>query len=74
MTVACVYASGHIAFLPEVPPGLEALPICEGKDEAVKRFISGVARHAREGDHLFVPGMPDAAKIRIRRWTPCSRS
>lgn len=62
MTVACCYASGHIAFLPEVPPGLEALPICEGRDKAVKDFICGVARHSRTGDDLFVPGMPECGE------------
>ena len=62
MTVACCYASGHIAFLPEVPVDLSALPICEGKDQAVRDFICGVARHAREGDHLYVPGLPEAGE------------
>lgn len=62
MTVACAYASGHIGFFPEVPPSLEALPICEGPDRAVKKFISGVARHARQGNHLFVPGMPECGE------------
>lgn len=62
MTVACCYASGHIAFLPEAPPGMEALPICSGPDKAVKDFICGVARHAREGDNLFVPGLPEAGE------------
>jgi hypothetical protein len=59
MTVACCYASGHIGFFPEVPIGLEALPICEGPDAAVKKFISGVARHSRDGSDLFVPGVPE---------------
>ena len=62
MTVACCYASGHIGFFPEVPVSLEALPLCDGPDEKVKRFISGVARHSRDGDHLFVPGVPEAGE------------
>lgn len=75
MTVACCYASGHIAFLPEVPASLEALPICEGKDGAVRDFICGVARHSYDGKHLLVPGMPEcgenqtAALAAMRRFT-----
>lgn len=59
MTVACVYASGHIAFMPEVPVTLEALPLCEGSDRKVRDFITGVARHSYDGKHLFVPGIPE---------------
>lgn len=62
MTVACVYASGHIAFLPEVPADLSALPICEGKDAAVRNFISPLARHSYDGKHLLVPGMPECGE------------
>lgn len=54
---AFCYASGHIAFGPEVPP--EALPIAEGPRTALMGFISGVARHSRTNDDLFVPGIPE---------------
>ncbi len=62
MTVVCCYASGHIAFLPEVPPDLSCLPICEGPDGKVKDFISGVARHGYNGRDLFVPGIPECGE------------
>ncbi len=62
MTVACVYASGHIAFLPEVPASLDALPICDGPYDVVQRFVSGIARHSRDGRHLLIPGMPECGE------------
>lgn len=62
MTVACCFASGHIGFFPEVPASLEALPICDGPDNAVRKFVSAVARHSRDGSHLFVPGVPEAGE------------
>lgn len=54
---AFCYASGHIAFGPEVPP--EALPIAEGPRKALMEFISALARHSRVNDDLFVPGIPE---------------
>jgi len=54
---AYCYASGHIGFGPEVPP--EALPLAEGPKKPLMDFISGVARHSRTNDDLFVPGLPE---------------
>ena len=54
---AYCYASGHIAFGPEVPP--EALPLAEGPRKPLMDFISSVARHSRTSDVLFVPGIPE---------------
>ena len=54
---AYCYASGHIAFGPEVPP--EALPLAEGPRKPLMDFISSVARHSRTNDVLFVPGIPE---------------
>lgn len=70
---AFCYASGHIAFGPEVPP--EALPIAEGPRKKLMDFISPVARHSRVNDDLFVPGIPeaqgdqDAALDALLAWT-----
>lgn len=72
---AFCYASGHIAFGPEVPP--EALPVAEGPREALMDFISGVARHSRVNDDLFIPGIPEThgdqeaaldALLRFTKW------
>lgn len=72
---AFCYASGHIAFGPEVPP--EALPIAEGPRKPLTDFISGVARHSRVNDDLFVPGIPETqgdqdaaldALLRFTKW------
>lgn len=72
---AYCYASGHIAFGPEVPP--EALPIAEGPRKPLTDFISGVARHSRVNDDLFVPGIPETqgnqdaaldALLRFTKW------
>ena len=72
---AYCYASGHIGFESEVPP--EALPLAEGPRKKLMDFISGVARHSRVNDDLFVPGLPECqgdqdaaldALLRFTRW------
>lgn len=72
---AFCYASGHIAFGPEVPP--EALPLATGPRKPLTDFISGVARHSRTNGDLFVPGIPEAqgdqdaaldALLRFTKW------
>lgn len=54
---AYCYASGHIAFGPEVPP--EALPIAKGSAWIINEFHKRLARHSRTNDDLFVPGIPE---------------
>ena len=68
---AFCYASGHIGFGPEVPP--EALPLAEGPKKPLMDFISGVARHSRTSDDLFVPGLPSAKGIKTLPLTRCWR-
>lgn len=71
---AYCYASGHIGFGPEVP--FECLPIAKGPTKKLQDFISGVARHSRTNDDLFVPGIPEApnedaaldALLHFTRW------
>lgn len=66
---AFCYASGHIGFGDRIPDG--ALPLAKGERDALIAHVSGMARHAREGDRLFVPGMPeavdDAAALEVMR-------
>ena len=72
---AYCFASGHIAFGPEVDPA--ALPIAEGPRKPLMDFISGVARHSRTSDDLLVPGIPECqgdqdaaldALLRFTKW------
>lgn len=72
---AFCYASGHIDFGPKVPDG--GLPIAEGPPQPLQDFISGVARHSRENDDMFVPGIPECqgdqdaaldALLRFTKW------
>lgn len=68
---AYCWASGLIEFGRGVPAG--AIEIAQGRDKALRAFISGVARHGyktrlvdgrttkvRGTDHLLVPGVPEA--------------
>lgn len=55
---AYCFASGQIDFSTRIPEG--ALPIAEGPDKPLRDFISGVARHAYDGETLLVPGVPEA--------------
>lgn len=47
---AYCYASGQIEFGERIPDG--ALPIARGKRKPLQDFISGVARHAYDGETL----------------------
>lgn len=63
MIYANVGPDGIIVFEPHADPGLNRLPVGSARDEDTERFkraISGIARHARTGDFLIVPGVPEA--------------
>jgi hypothetical protein len=53
-------ASGEISFARSVPRDLSRLPIASGPGEKLRSAISGVARHAYDGEMLLVPGIPEA--------------
>lgn len=57
-TLAYCYGSGQIGFGEKCPGG--ALPLVRGGDQEVRDFMSGVARHAYDGETLLVPGIPEA--------------
>lgn len=69
-------ASGVITFDYRVPPDMSLLPIANGPAKKLKTAISGVARHAYDGETLLVPGIPEApdqvaamdALMRFRNW------
>jgi hypothetical protein len=68
---AYCYASGQIEFGTVIPKG--ALPIGKGPDKPLRDFLSGVARHAYDGETLLVPGIPEApdqseALDALHRW------
>ena len=57
--IAYAYASGQIGFAPKLPSG--ALPVANGAESTIRPVISGLARHAYDGETLLIPGVPEAA-------------
>ncbi|MFN8682806.1 hypothetical protein ACDP63_16930 [Paracoccus sp. P2] len=53
------YRSGETEVVGIVPEG--ALVLATGKRELLETVLSGVARHAHDGETLLVPGLPEAA-------------
>lgn len=62
MAYAYCYRSGHVEIGQVVPEG--ALPLAKGHRRDLEKQVSAKARHARDGDALLVPGIPEAADSR----------
>ena len=75
-TYALCDATGVITFAPRIPHDLRALPIARGPRKKLIAAITGVARHAYDGETLLVPGVPEAsdqtaaldALLRFKEW------
>ncbi|WP_273499483.1 host nuclease inhibitor protein [Methylorubrum populi] len=62
MAYAYCYRSGHIEIGQVVPDG--ALPLARGRRRDLEKAVCAKARHARDGDALLVPGIPEARDSR----------